>query len=401
MAGINRRGLLRLAGAAGIAGFSGVGGACATSGDRTGSEQVYDEPVRIGLLVPGTGGFRSIGDDIVNGFRRFVASNDQRLGGHPIKYEQEDEGETREDAEAAIERLLSSRVHAVVGVVTATALEAVSPVVEAAHVPLIGANASPSSVQGVPYVWRTSFRNQDTGQALGTYLADAVNGPVAVIAVDDPGATDAVTGLREAFARADATDQLAEPVRTPPESEPGGGFFSEALASVRELEPAAVFAAYAGTAALEFVRQYAAAGLDPARLYGPPDLTEGEVLDEAGDTAIGIRTAANYAPGLTGAANRAFTVAYRDEFARLPTIYAVAGYDAAVALDKAIRLTEGDPDRRGINAMLGDVGYLDSPRGRWQFNQGRTPTQKWYLREVAADGPVLANRVVQELGTLG
>lgn len=400
MAGIDRRGLLRLAGAAGIAGLGGAGGACAASGD-SGNEPLYDELVRIGLLVPSTGGLRSIGDDIVNGFRRFVAGNEQRLGGHPIEYEQEDEGETREDAVAAVERLLSSRVHAVVGLATSQALEAVSPVVEEAHVPLLGANASPSSVQGVPYVWRTSFRNQDTGLALGSYLVGAVNGTVAIVTVDDPGATDAVAGLREAFAQAGATDRLAEPIRTPPESEPDGGFFAGVLAQVRELEPGAVFAAYAGAAAIEFVRQYAAAGLDPARLYGPADLTEGEVLDEVGDAAVGVWTSANYAPELTGAANRAFTVAYREEFARLPTIYAVAGYDAAVALDKAIRLTEGDPERRDINAMLGEVGYLDSPRGRWQFNQGRTPTQKWYLREVAADGPVLANRVVQELGTLG
>lgn len=401
VAGINRRGLLRLAGAAGIAGLGGASSACAASSDRTGSEPLYDEPVRIGLLVPGTGGYRSIGDDIVNGFRRFVAGNQQRLGGHPLAYEQEDEGETPEDAVAAVERLLSSRVHAVVGVATAAALEAVSPVVEEAHVPLLGANASPSSVQGVPYVWRTSFLNQDAGQALGTYLVGAVNGTVAVITVDDPAAADAVAGLREAFAQAGATDRLAEPIRTPPDSEPDGGFFASALAEVQGLEPGAVFAAYAGAAAVEFVKQYAAAGLDPDRLYGPPDLTEGEVLDEAGDAAVGVWTSANYAPELTGAANRAFTVAYREEFARLPTIYAVAGYDAAVALDKAIRLTEGDPTRRGVNAMLGEVGYLESPRGRWQFNQGRTPTQKWYLRQVAGDGPVLANRVVQELGTLG
>lgn len=51
--------------------------------------------------------------------------------------------------------------------------------------------------------------------------------------------------------------------------------------------------------------------------------------------------------------------------------------------------------------MLSRIGLLDSPRGRWQFNQGRTPTQKWYLREVAEDGPLLANVLVRDLGTLG
>lgn len=398
MAGIDRRGLLRLAGAAGIVG---LGSACGASRDDVPAEPLYEDHVRIGLLVPGSGGYRSIGDDIVNGFRRFVVANDNRLGGHPLVFEQEDEGESPDEAAAAVERLLANRVHAVVGVVTAGALEAVSPVIEDAHVPLLGANASPSSVQGVPYVWRTSYLNQDPGEALGSHLVTEVSGTVAIVVEDGAAGRDAVDGLREAFAVAEASDQLAEPIFTPANSEPGGDFFAGALAQAAALEPAAVFAVYAGAAAVEFIRQYQDAGLEPDRLYAPAYLTEGEVLDEVGDAALGIWTSSNYAPELAGAANRAFMVAYREEFARLPTMYAVAGYDAGVALDKAIRLTGGNPSRRDINAMLGEVGYLDSPRGRWQFNQGRTPTQKWYLRQVATDGPVLANRVVQELGTLG
>jgi branched-chain amino acid transport system substrate-binding protein len=397
VAGINRRGVLRLAGATGLAA---LGGACADSRDDAGSEPLYEDHVRIGLLVPSTGGYRSIGDDIVNGFRRFLFANDNRLGGHPVAFEQEDEGEKPEDAMAGLERLLQARVHAVVGVATSEALEAVGPAIEEAHVPLLGANASPSTVQGVPYIWRTSYLNRDPGEAIGTHLVAETSGDVAIIAGDDASGREAVEGLREAFAVVDATDQLAEPIFTLPNREPGGRFFREGLAQVGALDPAAVFAVYAGEAAVEFVKQYASAGLDPHRLYAPAYLTEGGVLDEVGDAALGVWTAANYAPELTGAANRSFTVAYREEFARLPTIYAVAGYDAGLALDKAIRLTQGTLSRRDINAMLGEVGYLDSPRGRWQFNQGRTPTQKWYLRQVAADGPLLANQVVQELGTL-
>ena len=51
--------------------------------------------------------------------------------------------------------------------------------------------------------------------------------------------------------------------------------------------------------------------------------------------------------------------------------------------------------------MLGRVGQIDSPRGNWQFNQSRTPQQKWYLREVRRDGQVLSNVLISELGTLG
>lgn len=124
------------------------------------------------------------------------------------------------------------------------------------------------------------------------------------------------------------------------------------------------------------------------------------MLEALGKDTLGIRTASNYAPELRGSTNQLFALSYRDEFGP-PTTYAVAAYDAAAVLDTAIRLVDGDITPRLLTLALGEVGLIDSPRGRWQFNQSRTPTQRWYLRQVAWDGPVIANLVVGELGTLG
>jgi len=356
--------------------------------------------VRIGLLVPGTGGYKPIGDEILNGLRRYLRASGNRLGGHPVIELEQDEGDSPDTAQAALERLLEQGAQAVVGVASSRAILRLSPIVEQAHVPLLSANASPQDLQGVPYIWRTSYVNQEPGFALGRYLATARSGRVAIIAQDDPMGTDAVAGLQEAFAAAQASGRLAEPIFTPEQGQPDDTFFAGPLAQVSAQSPDAVFCVYAGAAAVAFVRQYVAAGLDPGRLYAPAYLTEEPALSALGELALGIHTAANYAPELRFPTNRAFAVAYRTEFG-VPTIYAVAGYDAAAALDAAIRLTDGAPEPRQINLALGEVGLIDSPRGRWQFNQNRTPTQKWYLRRVAPDGPVLANMVVRELGTLG
>lgn len=397
MSGIDRRRTLKLFGALG--GAAGFAAACGAE-QRTAppAEPLYESHVRIGLLVPATGGQKSIGDDILNGFRRYLRTTGNRLGGHPVVEDEEDEGETPETAQAALERMLDRNVHAVVGVVNSASLLQMSGTVEEALVPVLSANASPQELQGAPYIWRTSYVNHEPGLAGGGYLASAVSGQVAVIAQDDLLGTDGVAGLQEAFATAGASDRLAEPIFTPYNDQPEDGFFDDVLAQV-PAGASAVFAVYAGAAAAAFIRQYVASELEP-QLYGPAHLTEGLELAELGEAAVGIRTAGNYATELPGATNRSFAVAYRAEYGT-PTMYSVAGYDAAVALDTAIRLTGGDPERRQINLMLGEVGLIDSPRGRWQFNQGRTPTQVWYLREVGWDGPVLANLVLQELGTLG
>jgi branched-chain amino acid transport system substrate-binding protein len=54
-----------------------------------------------------------------------------------------------------------------------------------------------------------------------------------------------------------------------------------------------------------------------------------------------------------------------------------------------------------LNSLLSSVGQVISPRGNWQFNQKRSPQQKWYLRKVENDGPILSNVLISDLATLG
>jgi branched-chain amino acid transport system substrate-binding protein len=397
--GIDRRHALKLLGGLGAAGLA---SACGTLAENEGEQPIHENHARIGLLVPGTGGYKPIGDDMLNGFNRYLRSTGNRLGGHPVVLEQVDEGDSPDTAMSALETLLSRDVLAVVGVASSLAMLQVSQRMEEEHIPLLGANASPFELQGSPHVWRTSFVNDEPGRVLGSHLAGTVDGVLAAIAQDDPMGTDAVRGLRNEFVEASgSTEQLADTIWTPMVSQPARDHFAIPLAQLRELGAEAVFCCYAGNAAVEFVRQYVDAGMDPSRLYAPAYLTEGAALATLGENALGIRTSANYAPELRTSTNRAFASDYRREFGEAPTIYAVAAYDAAAALDKAIGLSEGELSPRQINVNLSQVGLIDSPRGRWQFNQGRTPTQKWYLREVAPDGPILSNLVVRELGTLG
>lgn len=398
MAGIDRRQALKLLGGLGAASLV---SACGGNGAGSPEPAAHATHARVGLLVPGTGGYKQIGDDILNGVNCYLRTTGNRLGGHPVVIELVDEGDNPETALAALEDLLAREVHAVVGVANPAAMMPVAERMEEEFVPLLGANASPEALQGAPYVWRTSYVHNEPGLALGQHLAGSVTGQVAIIAQEGPAGTDAVLGLREAFLEAGATDLLAEPIYTALASQPGSDFFAQPLRQVRDLEPEAVFCCYLGDAAAAFVQQYVAAGLDPDMLYAPAYLTEGAALADAGEAALGIRTAGNYAPELRTPANRGFVTAYQRDFGEPPTVYSVAAYDAAAAIDKALALSEGDLAPQHINTNLARVGLIDSPRGRWQFNQGRTPTQKWYLRQVGYDGPVLSNLVLRELGTFG
>src|SRR5690349_19980025 len=98
----------------------------------------------------------------------------------------------------------------------------------------------------------------------------------------------------------------------------------------------------------------------------------------------------NYTTDLDNPAIRRFASEYQKAFNLVPTTYAMASYDAVAVLNKAIALAGSGITSQSLNASIGKIGSIDSPRGPWQFNQNRTPLQKWYLRQVKVDGAVLS-----------
>jgi branched-chain amino acid transport system substrate-binding protein len=395
---LDRRQALKLLAALGA---TGLAAACGTNATEAGEDEPADlGPIRIGLIAPQTGGNKPIGEDLVRGFELFLGLNNGRLGGHPVDLQVVDEGNDANAGKAAVDKLLKSGVLALTGVVDSAVMLGIRDQVENARVPLIGSNASPSTLQSVVYIWRTSYVSDEPGRALGPHVARQVGkGKVAIVAPDYPAGRDSVEGFRETFGAADP--RIADPVLwTRFTASPRKREYADVVARVRERNPAAVYCGFAGAAAVAFLRELREAGYRNA-IYGPGFLTEGTVLKELGEQALGIQTALNYSADLNNGANRRFATAFRKAHNTSPTTYAMASYDAAQVLDKAIGVAGDHPTPQDVNLALGKVGQIDSPRGPWQFNQPRTPQQRWYLREVRKDGQVIANVLITELSTLG
>ncbi|HZN77323.1 MAG TPA: ABC transporter substrate-binding protein [Micromonosporaceae bacterium] len=374
----------------------------AACGDSAGNNGGVNNagPVRIGMLAPQSGIYEVIGEDLIKGFELYLQLHDNKLGGRDVTLIKADEGETADSGKPAAERLIKNEdVLALTGVVNSNVMLAIKDLVETSRVPLIGSNASPTTLQGAKYIWRTSYVNDEPGKALGRYLAENLpgKGPLYLIAADYQAGKDEINGLLDTFRQSDGV-VWGQPVYTP--FVPPTKNFAPYLSAIKNSNAKAVFCFYAGSSAVDFVKQYQAAKIE-LPLYAPGFLTEGQVLQSQADAAQGIYTAMNYAIDLDNAANRAFAAEFQKNNDRGPTTYAMASYDAAAVLDKAIALAGRDLDRISLNLALGQVGQIDSPRGAWQFNQTRTPQQKWYLRQVRMDGTVLSNTLVSELTTLG
>ena len=131
---------------------------------------------------------------------------------------------------------------------------------------------------------------------------------------------------------------------------------------------------------------------------GSGPLTEGSVLTGQGPSAVGVQTSLHYSTEIDNDANRDFVQAYADAYeGALPTCFAMAVFDAANVLSKALA-EAGNVSGDALSEALGGLGEIaNSPRGPWSFD-GQTPKQTMYLREVADREGTLINTVVQDLG---
>lgn len=357
-----------------------------------------DGPIKIGLLVPQSGVYKSLGDDMKNGFELYLEQNDGNLGGREVETVLADEGEEASTGQAAAEKLVKrDQVTAVTGVVSSATMNGVADLFESSQVPLVGSNASPTTLTDAEYIWRTSYINDEPGKALGDYVAQNTDGSVYLLAADYQAGIDEVEGFKATFepAGGETADEVYTPFPTTTNYQPF-------LSNLRKSDAEGVFTFYAGGAAVDFVKQYADFGLQQdVDLYAPGFLTEGGVLDAQGAAAEGVFTSMNYNWDLDNETNQEFVKAYEEAYGGKPTTYAMASYDAAQVLDKAIEAAGDELTSQTLNEAIAEVGEIDSPRGTWNFNDMGTPVQTWYLREVQAVDGGYANVVVEELGSFG
>lgn len=372
-----------------VGGSGGGGGGDGGGGGRT---------VRVGLVVPQSGVYAALGADMQRGWELWLEQNGGRFGEYTVETVLADEGETPQTGVPAVQEVLQNDgVDVVVGLVNSATALGVRNVMTEARKLLVVTNAGAEDVTGkgrTPYIWRTSFTNGQVAAAMGTHLAESgfAEG-VFAIAPDYAAGTEVISNFTRAFETGGGrvVGNATTPFGTTSDYQPF-------LTGIQGSGARATFCFYSGAEAITFVQQYAQFGLkDAIPLYGSGFLTEGNVLPQQGDAALGVQTTLHYTDQLDNPANTAFVEAYTAAHGEGPSCFAVQTYDAANVLDRALR-TATALDGDALVAALGQVGTIDdSPRGPWTF-ENQTPRQNMYLRRVENAGGTLVNAVVADLG---
>jgi len=338
--------------------------------------------LKVGLMLPYTGTFASLGTAIENGFRQHVTELGGKIAGREVEYFKVDDESDPSKATDNVNKLIKrDQVDVLIGTVHSGVAMAMAKAAKESGTLLIVPNAGADAVTGAMCannIFRSSFSNWQPGYAMGEVMAKKGIKKVVTITWKYAAGDESVRGFKESFEKGGGTvvKELSLPFP--------GVEFQGLLTEIAAAKPDAVFTFFAGGGAVKFVKDYAAAGLKKSiPLYGSGFLTDGN-LDAQGDAADGLFTALHYADSLDTKRDNAFRLNYAKTYKLQPDVYAVQGYDAAQMLAIGLNATKGDASKSAeISAALGKA-TIDSPRGPFTISKAHNPVQDFYLRQVGS-----------------
>ncbi|KQV94721.1 ABC transporter substrate-binding protein [Rhizobacter sp. Root1221] len=336
--------------------------------------------LKVGLMLPATGTFASLGTAIENGFRLYVTEQGGKLSGREIEFVKVDDESDPAKATDNVNKLIKrDNVDVLVGTVHSGVAMAMAKVAKETGTPFIVANAGAGAITGpmcAQNIFRSSFSNWQPGYAMGDVVAKKGHKKVVTITWKYAAGDESVAGFKESFEKAGG--QVVKELNVPfPNVE-----FQALLTEIAATKPDAVYTFFAGGGAVKFVKDYAAAGLRKSiPLYGAGFLTDG-TLEAQGADADGILTTLHYSDQLNTPRDSAFRLAYAKQFKLQPDVYAVQGYDAAQMLAAGLSAVKGDLSRKAEFAAGIEKARIDSPRGPFTVSRSHNPVQDIYLRQV-------------------
>jgi branched-chain amino acid transport system substrate-binding protein len=339
------------------------------------------QSVKIGFVSTFSGPTAVIGNDMRNSFELALDHLSRKMGGKPVEVIYEDDQQKPEVGVQKSQKLVESdKVDFVVGYIWSNVLLAsLKPVVDSQTF-LISANAGPSQIAGEqcsPYFFSTSWQNDQTPQAMGTYMTQKGVKTAFLIGPNYAAGKDMLTGVRTTFKGQIIGEELT---KWPDQLD-----FSTELSKVRAAKPEAVFVFYPGAAGVQFLTQYAQSGLKGQIPLYTAFTIDAITLKLQKDLALGVPGAQQWVNDLPNDVNKKYVADFRKKFGNYPTFYGAQSYDAANLVNSAVVAVNGDLGKKdAMRAEMRKANYA-SVRGPYKYGNNHFPIQNFYLQDVVKD----------------
>jgi len=342
-----------------------------------GQAMAQDKTIKIGFISTFSGPAAAIGNDMKNSFELGLDHYGRKLGGLPVAViYADDQIKPEVGVQKTQEFIESDHVDFVVGYIWSNVLLAsLKPLVDSKTMTVV-TNAGASQFAGQlcsPYAFSTSWQNDQTPAAVGRYMNQKGVKTAFLIGPNYAAGKDMLAGVQTTFKGQIVGQELT---RWPDQLD-----FSAELSKARATQPDAIFAFYPGGAGVQFVTQYAQAGLKGQIPLYTAFTIDGLSLPRLKDLAIGVPGAQEWVADLPNAANKKFVADYKAKYNATPSFYGAQTYDAVGLIDSAVTAVKGDlTDKEDMRKEMEKADF-QSVRGGFKFGNNHIPIQNFYLQD--------------------
>src|SRR5262245_23093715 len=340
------------------------------------------QSIKIGFISTFSGPVAAIGADMRNAFELGLDHFGRKLGGLPVEVIYEDDQIKPEVGVQKTQKLIESdKVDFVVGYIWSNVLLASLKPLKDSKTFTIVTNAGASQLAGEecsPYIFSTSWNNDQTPQAIGLYMNQKNVKTAFLIGPNYAAGKDMLAGVEATFKGKIVGRELT--------AWPNQLDFSAELSKARAAKPDAIFAFYPGGAGIQFITQYAQSGLK-----GQIPLYTAFTIDELSlprlkDLAVGIPGAQHWVNDLPNETNKKYVADYKAKYKSSPSFYGSQTYDAVGLLDSAVKAVNGDLSKKDDMRKEMEKANFKSVRGNFKFGPNHIPIQNFYLQDAVKQG---------------
>lgn len=343
------------------------------------SSAAFAADIKIGVLVPTTGGQASYGQDMANAVQLAMDEINKAGGGNTYSAVIGDDGCDPQQAVNAATKLASSGISAVIGGYCSGATIPTLKIFGDAKLPMVITAAN--STKLIPANPGNAFMINSTGndqvaKALDVWKAKGVKS-LAIVNEGDAYSQDLATLAQKGFTDAGGTVVDFETVNH------GEQDYSAVVTKIKAANADAVFWTAYDDDGGPFIKQLREGGYQGA-IYVGDGSTSANLFTLAGDAAEGVfafsSPTAEFLPGA-----KAFADAYQAKFNIAPSSYGPLTYDGMKLLADAITKAGGTDSAKVIAALQAE-DYKDGIAGEISFRDDHTLARSNFVVVVGKGG---------------
>lgn len=339
-------------------------------------------PIKIGFVSTFSGPQAAIGEDMRRSVELAKEHLGGKMGGRPIEIIYEDDQFKPDVGKQRSEKLVQQdKVNFVAGYIWSNVLLAsLKTVTDEGDTILISSNAGPSQIAGElcnKNFFSTSWQNDQTPMAMGDYLQGKGVKSLYLMAGNYAAGKDMLAGVKRTFKGQIIGEDLT---KWPDQLD-----FSAELAKIRAAKPDGIFIFYPGAHGVQFLTQYAQAGLKGQIPLYQVFSIDAITLPQQKELALGTLGAQEWVNDLPNDQNKRYVADFKKKHGVYPSYYGAQSYDSIMLIASAAEALKGDVSNKDkVRAEMKKADFK-SLRGGFKFNTNQFPIQNFYIQEAVKD----------------